>query len=316
LSTILKALKRLDEQRRADAAPRTLEEQVLAGGGAGAAREGREPRRRTPILFAGGTLALLAVAGVSYLWLSREQPPVAAAAAPERVAAAPTPLPQAVARAPRESLPARGAPITGDELDPSVRSALHPQPARGDAAFAPGAASARPAAGNQPEPGIGIEPSESPEAQRAPVAAVASAREQPPRVAARSVRDEPRTPTPAAPPALTPQREIAPTSEPEPPPRVAEAPPTPAAEEPAPTPAAPREPDVAVVAPRPEIWVESTEWHPSPEKRSARIRVGEDEARNLHEGDAVDGVIVKEIRPSGVLFLYEGAEFKRGVGGS
>ncbi|HEU4428443.1 MAG TPA: hypothetical protein VFT98_06785 [Myxococcota bacterium] len=329
MSTILKALRRLDEQRRSETTPRTLEEQVLLGGGAGRAPHGRK------IWLAGGALGVLAVAGASALWLSREEPPAAVATAqPERVAAAPPPLPEAVARAPRESLPARGAPITGDELDTSVRSALRPQPTRGELARAPGAASALPAAGNQPEPGIGVEPNNS-TAQREPAAATTPARETP-RFAVRSAREEPRTPAPA--PAPAPQRELAPSSEqpqraplPEAQPEISPTPrdPDPSAQQQtaAPSPASAREqrsepaptepePDVAVVAPRPEVWVESTEWHPSPEKRSARIRIGEDIARNLREGDAVGGVIVKEIRPSAVLFLHEGAEFKRGVGGS
>jgi hypothetical protein len=70
------------------------------------------------------------------------------------------------------------------------------------------------------------------------------------------------------------------------------------------------------VSARPEVWVERTLWHPNAEKRSALVRVGADgEVRELHEGDALDGVVVKEIRPSGVLFVHDGAEFKRGVGG-
>jgi len=324
LSTILKALRRLDEQRRSEAPPRTLEEQVLAGAAGGAARARRAPVARRTIWVAGGVFGVLAVGSASVLWLSREEAPaVIAAAQPERVAAAPPPLPEVVARAPRESLPAQGAPLAGDELDSSVRSALRAETARGDGALASGAASARPAAGNQPEPNIGVEPLTE--------AAEAAA----PRFTVRSAREEPRGPAPAP----TPQRELAPSPEPprrepiretqvetapapsEPAPiaqqRAAAAPSARAREERSePAPPTAGEPDVALVAPRPEIWVESTEWHPSPEKRSARIRVGEDSARNLHEGDAVNGVVVKEIRPSGVLFLYEGAEFKRGVGGS
>jgi hypothetical protein len=322
VSTILKALRRLDEQRRSETAPRTLEEQVLAGGAGGAARGGPDARtRRRAIRLAGGALGVLAAAGASVLWLSREEPAVAVAVSqPERVAAAPPPaLPAAVARAPRESLPAQGAPIAGEELDSTVRSALRPQSTRGDGALGSSAASARPAAGNQPEPNIGVEPANAGE-EGAPVAAT------PTRFAVRSAREEPRAPAPA--PAA--QREVTPSAEP---PQRAPLPEaqseiSPAPREPEPQPiaqeqpaAAPRvpaepEPDVAVVAHRPEIWVESTEWHPSPEKRSARVRIGEDIARILREGDAVDGVVVKEIRPSGVVFLHEGAEFKRGVGGS
>jgi len=328
LSTILKALKRLDEQRRADLSPRTLEEQVLAGGGP----EGNPTTRvRRSIWIAGAGLVLVAVGGASYLWISREQTAPVATAAPEPVAAPPA-LPQAVATAQRESLPARGAPIAGTELDESVRSALRPEATRGDAAFATGAASARPAHGHEPEPTIGTEPDRVAAATTPPAPAPAPAEK--PRLAARSARATKSAPAPAElprePAVQTPQVPRTPTrSAP-----AEESAPTPsqrdegvALTEPAPAPAAPpardvsepasapaREPEVALVRARPEVWVESTEWHPSPAKRSARVRVGEDEARNLHEGDAVDGVSVKEIRPSGVLFLYEGAEFKRGVG--
>jgi hypothetical protein len=72
---------------------------------------------------------------------------------------------------------------------------------------------------------------------------------------------------------------------------------------------------VASVPPPPEIRVEGTAWHPSPERRTARVVVqGRAGVLELHEGDAVGTLVVSEIQPSGVVFLHGGAELRRGVG--
>lgn len=281
MSTILKALKRLDEQRRADALPRTLEEQVLAGG---AVREQRGSRPNKWLLASAVAGALAVVSGAAWFGATRTaEPPPVAAAAPEPQAAPNSSLPRATLAAPRAALPAADAPIAGTQLDSAVRERLRAQASRGELALTEGAANLRPARGNQPEP--------EPVAQMEPASSEAA----PPRLAVTS-------------PAVTPPigAEL-----PAPAPKAITRTPAP---EPAPE---PTEPEVAVVAHRPDVWVERTQWHPSPDKRSAIVRIGEDgEARELREGDAVDGVVVKEIRPSGVLFLHEGAEFKRGVGSS
>jgi hypothetical protein len=63
------------------------------------------------------------------------------------------------------------------------------------------------------------------------------------------------------------------------------------------------------------VLVERTSWHPKPERRVAWVRVeGLADARELHEGDAVGTLVVKEIRPSSVLFQHGGAEIQRRVG--
>ena len=278
MSTILKALKRLDEQRRADASPRTLEEQVLAGG---AAREQSGSLPNKWLLALAGSGALLIVSGVAWFAATRTaEPPPVATAAPEPQAAPNSGLPSA-------ALPAAAAPIAGTQIDPAVRERLRAQTSRGELALTEGAASLRPTRGTQPEP--------EPLAEVEPASSEAA----PPRLAVNSTigaelpapAPEAITRTPAPEPAL--EATLSARAEPLP------------------------EPDVAVVAHRPDVWVERTQWHPSPDKRSAVVRIGEDgEARELREGDAVDGVVVKEIRPSGVLFLHEGAEFKRGVGAS
>jgi hypothetical protein len=295
VSTILKALKRLDEQRRADAAPRTLEEQVLAGGSPPSADP--DARRRKWLLSAIGASSALLV--VVFALTLREDAPVAKAA-PPAVAAQPVDLGEAIARAPRGSVPSRGAPVAGTALDSEVREGLLARGAHGETARAAGAASALPAAGHQPEPGVGLEANPA-LGDAAPARDVAAAPppEEMPRFEVQSARDA--APVSAPVPAVQ-------ASEP-PAPEAAPASPSDATREP--------EPEVAVVTGRPEVWVERTQWHPTPAKRSALVRVGQtDEAHELHEGEALGGVVVKEIRPSGVLFLYEGEEFKRGVGGS
>ena len=285
MSTILKALKRLDEQRRADASPRTLEEQVLAGF---VAREQSGSRPNKWLLASAGAGALLVVSGVAWFAATRTpEPPPVAAAAPESQAAEDPRWSRAIERAPSAALPAEGAPIAGTQFDPAVRERLRAQASRGEFALPERAAGLRPTRSTQPEP--------EPFAEVKPASSEAA----PPRLAASS-------PIGAELPAPAPEA-ITRTPTPEPAPKPA----LPARAEPSP------EPEVAVVAHRPDVWVERTQWHPSPDKRSAIVRIGEGfEARELREGDAVDGVVVKEIRPSGVLFLHEGAEFKRGVGAS
>jgi len=63
------------------------------------------------------------------------------------------------------------------------------------------------------------------------------------------------------------------------------------------------------------VNVERTVWHPSPERRSARVVVeGFPEPLELKEGDAVGVLVVAEIQPSAVVFLHGGARLRRPVG--
>lgn len=59
-----------------------------------------------------------------------------------------------------------------------------------------------------------------------------------------------------------------------------------------------------------------TAWHPMPDKRSARIQVGDSDAAplELREGDAVGGLVILEITPSAVLFQAGDVEVRRRVG--
>jgi hypothetical protein len=99
------------------------------------------------------------------------------------------------------------------------------------------------------------------------------------------------------------------------------APPPPIAEpvvEPSPRLAKPPAPKprarVATIRP-PKITVDKTIWHPTPERRVARIEMeGHKGPLDLHEGDAIGTLVVAEIQPSGVVFLHGGERLYRKVG--
>ncbi len=65
----------------------------------------------------------------------------------------------------------------------------------------------------------------------------------------------------------------------------------------------------------PDVTVVGTAWHPSAERRSARIRLESSrETLTLHEGDAVGGLVIQKISPSAVLFRSGEVEIRRRVG--
>ena len=77
----------------------------------------------------------------------------------------------------------------------------------------------------------------------------------------------------------------------------------------------PAPPRVAVVPPPPVVHVAGTIWHPSPDRRSARVEVeGFAEPLELREGDAVGVLVVAEIQPSAVVFLHGSTRLRRSVG--
>jgi hypothetical protein len=287
VSTILKALKRLDEERRADAAPKTLEEQVLGGG---ARREAaRRPNKRIAVL---ASVGLGLIGGAAY-WIATRAPEPPPAAAPQAQHRPTGATAAAIARAPREALPQPGAPLTGTAVDAGVREQLVPEPVRGAASGAAGGV--LPAAGHQPEPGVSGEI--PPETRLAEQRARAEALR---RLAAQRASEQPATAGPLVTTSAAPR---AGTEEPETPREVAVARSEPASE----TPPAP------TASALPTLAVERTQWHPAAEKRVAWVRAT-GETRELREGDVIEGAIVREIRPSSVLFSFEGAELRRGVG--
>ncbi|MBW2395193.1 MAG: hypothetical protein JRG95_13065, partial [Deltaproteobacteria bacterium] len=120
-----------------------------------------------------------------------------------------------------------------------------------------------------------------------------------------------------APAASPPARSVASAPPPVRPPPAAKPTPRAARPEPAPkpAPARPRPPQVATIPPPPIVHVARTVWHPSPDRRSARVEVeGFAEPLELKEGDAVGVLVVAEIQPSAVVFLHGGARLRRAVG--
>ncbi len=255
MSTILKALQRLDEEKRAQAG-RSLEEQVIARGGA----KRPAPRARSPLLVV-VALAAVVLLGAGAWWLRSSRPTSALAAhAPQQPEPGLHPVPASLEGAPLAGAPLEEAP-EAEPVPPPVAVVEAPRatPAHHEAIARPAPA---------PEPAV-----------------------------------EPPPPAAAAPP-------VAPAPAPAP-----KAAPVPAVAVAEPEPAA-AEPEVATIAPRPEVWVERTQWHPTPERRRALVRLAGDQPRELAEGDAIGALVIREIQPSGVVFLFQGEEFRRGLGGS
>ncbi|MCA9512036.1 MAG: hypothetical protein KC560_15095, partial [Myxococcales bacterium] len=78
-------------------------------------------------------------------------------------------------------------------------------------------------------------------------------------------------------------------------------------------------PRVAVVAPPaplepPLLRPVRTTWHPSAERRSARLESPAGAAREVREGDEVEGYEVVEITPSSVVFALGGDTVRVRVG--
>lgn len=76
-------------------------------------------------------------------------------------------------------------------------------------------------------------------------------------------------------------------------------------------------PPVAMRSPVPVLLVSRTHWHPAAERREALIEVESEtgrEQRSVREGDAVGPLVVRRIEPSAVLFEYEGVELRHAVG--
>jgi type II secretory pathway component PulC len=65
----------------------------------------------------------------------------------------------------------------------------------------------------------------------------------------------------------------------------------------------------------PPVSVKKTVWHPDARRRFAVITFEEDgELLELSEGDAIGPLVVKAIKPSGVLFYHNGVEIRYNVG--
>jgi hypothetical protein len=65
----------------------------------------------------------------------------------------------------------------------------------------------------------------------------------------------------------------------------------------------------------PLISVGKTVWHPDADRRSAIVELTESgESLQLKEGDAIGPLVIETIKPSGVLFIHDGVEIEYRVG--
>ncbi len=346
MSTILKALRRLEQEKAATEVPRPLREQI-----ASTPYSGRKQNR------GGWPAAVIALvlgvgAGAGAIWWmfggAGTGTDVLVVAAPE-------------ARAPVASVALPSA-------EPLERSAPEPEPGPPDHAFEsdveiverpealPRLADADPVALSQalPQPGSRRPVESSTAAARAREAAIAEMA-QAERARLRSRRDvaiaaqaespaAEATPSPPAPIVAAraeapPPAPVAPAREPivsKPAPALVA--PNPVAPKRAPAPVAPKPaPEVATARPAPlpaepsqsaartsaeppppeapALEVEKTQWHPLADRRIAWLRVaGESEPLRVVEGDVVDGMLVAKIEPSGVVFERDGEQLHRTLG--
>jgi hypothetical protein len=279
VSTILRALQRVEGEKSREGEMGALREGVVPPGEPLV----REGRRRWRIGLAVSLAGILL--GFFLWWL----------------------IPAEEVTQPSARLPAETAP---DPTAPSARpEGPLPGPRELEVAAARPAAPAEPVRSSPPPQAVTAPPPRQLVEEPPPPVPVAKA---PARVAAEPVAAAPPIPPPIEKPA--PEKRIAEL----PPPAAAPPPPAakPATQPPpklAPPPARPAPARVAKIRP-PKVTVKRTIWHPTPERRMARIEVeGRKGSLELREGDAVGTLVVGEIRPSGVVFLHGGEKLHRKV---
>jgi hypothetical protein len=314
LSTILKALRRVEDARKAQA-PKPLREEVT---GSAPAASGR-----ASWLTAGLALVAGVAVGIGVLWWwprggEREAPGELAAAARTEAAA------ESTARVRPARVQRPDPPRTVPPADVTPRPPRSAPP--GDASLGLAPHAIRPdLPRNLPEPSEAepfvSEPIASP--RPAPVAVERVERVPAPLPRAPERAEQPPAPAPAqeTPDVAALERaEPAPVRRPEPAAvgvREERLTVEPERAEPIPEPGLAPEPPTTRLArsPVPEIAVSQTIWHPRAERRLAVVMVaGVDGALRLHEGDAVGLLVVEAIEPSGVVFRHEGVQLRRRVG--
>lgn len=347
MSTILKALQRLEDEKTADV-ERSLEEQIVER----RSRPGPDRRRGLSIgLAAIGGVAL--AAAVFLLWPSREESDAVVAMESPPLVAAPAPAQPAAAEKPRRQPAARTAPAAPEQAAPAeveiaavveVVERLDAQPAdSGD----PAASQNRVAPNAEPKRSERRPGAHKPKTQRAnEAAAPRSAKERvtsaespalekatPPaieeakplavqdakpsaiektRPAAIQKAETPVNPaagsSPAATAATTPTAPVEIAAvAPEPAPLVGSDP----------IPAPIRQPQQKIIqrAKVPALSIEKTIWHPDTSRRIAFVKlIGTDEVLRLKEGDAIGPLVVESIKPGSVLFNHDGIEISFNVG--
>ena len=310
MSTILKALQRLEDEKSADT-ERSLDEQVVAH------RPTPTPERRG-LRIGAAVIGGLAVAAAAFLfWLTREEPDaeVAMESPPPATAPAVAATAEVAAKKPRRKPAARPAPAARKQRDSAeveVSSVVEVV----ELLDAPPADSAAPAAAPNRTIPAAKTGTKRPARRR-------SARNPEPQVARGAA--EPKSAPKQVANAKPPVTEISGNSAPAKP---APTPPAPVevavvAAKPAPTavsasiPAPIREPEQKVIrrAKLPALSVEKTIWHPDAYRRVAVVKlIDAEEVLHLKEGDAVGPLVVKTIKPGSVLFNHDNIEIVYNVG--
>ncbi len=304
MSTILKALDRLEREKRGPRA-KTLRQEVMASAAADPTPV-RVSGLRNPTLLAALAVGLgIAVGGLG-VWLAARESATRVAQAADAAAAAALPV------SPEPGSAATALLASAEERDGSGAAAgVEADPAPDALAEAGG------------EPAFAVEPETAiePEIEIDPEVAVAAADgsedfapgETPVLDPAEHAPDELEALAPVsvvAPPRVAQRRTAAAVA-----PRGAEPVARPEAK---PVAAPPRRPASAAAPPRsasePEVSVVSTVWHPAGERRHARVRLRSGETREVREGDRVEGLVVDRIEPSRVVFAKGGIELVRRVG--
>ncbi len=283
MSTILKALRRLEQEKERQAAAERLHGDVMAPSTAAAAGW----RRRSGWLMLGlglvaGLLVALLYSGVPVGPAGRsgpELPEVAAESPPQRSLRRPSSTPAEKPAVSRREV-AAGAALSASPASPPDRQTASSPP--------PGAAMrAESVRAEPPAAKLSVAPASPPPE----ISAVAVA-PPPPRAS-------------SAPAPIQKQNREHPEPLIEPATREASA-------RPAPVPAPVKSIRRSVGT---EVSVIRTVWHPVAERRVAHLAVGSDqEIVRLHEGDAYSGMVVAEISPSGVTFERGGVRISRRVG--
>ena len=318
MSTILKALRRLEDEKSRALTSRPLREEI-----ASAPRD--MPRRRRLPWLPVAAMIVGAGLGASAWWVwpyERGGDPVreAGAGGVAQSPSAPGSTPRADSPVTRRLPPGFHAGAT--EIEGQLE---HLADAGPDAGAPPADAfSSNVEVVQRPPPTPRLEP--APKGERAPDRVIPDppgvAVEPPAALARRSKAPTPRDAAPervaAAAGAALPEMPTAAPQPVEPKPRVEGAKPT--------APAAPREtapPRVAkTLAPAAisksseaasDVHVTRTQWHPEPARRSADLDVA-GRRQSVHEGDVVDEYVVTEIRPSGVVLTHDGERVERSIG--
>ncbi len=291
MSSILKALRKVEEEGREAPAP-ALGGDFLGEADAAPAREqGASHARRQPWPLVAAACAVLALASAGAWWLLRTPAPAAADA--EVLAAQPIAQPAPVFQ--RHPLP---APAAAAPLPPAPAGAATPSRERDVLAQQLAESGEAPALPSAPQP--------------APMPPVSHAASAPTTLAAAAPPPRPTPPPapqqPAVRPQPTPAPELAAQPTPAPKPRVE---PKAAAPKPSPRPEPKR---VASLPPAPTVYVDRTVWHPVVERRTARVRIGGADAVELKQGDVRGDLTLTRIEPSAVIFDHRGESIRVRVG--